>query len=76
MKKLIMALCIVALSANIVEARPHHYDAHLKDRRPQYHHIVPNKHHSHSDDELVTATVVGGIIGIVWIANLLFPSNN
>jgi len=73
MKKLLTAICIVALSASIVEARPHGgFHHHEMSRRPEHHQVIKQN----SDDIAIASALTAGIIGIVFIANLLSPSNN
>lgn len=60
MRKLITALCIVALSATVVQARPHGGFHHHDGRGGPTYHFAP-RHHHHGRD--VAAGLAIGLIG-------------
>ncbi len=66
MKKLIIALCVVILSAGIVEARPHHGPHHGSWGGPTYH-FAPHHHHgSHVAAGLAIGLIGGSILNYAF----------
>ncbi len=61
MKKIITALCIVALSATVVQARPHGGFHHHGGWGGPAYHFAPRHHHHHGRD--VAAGLAIGLIG-------------